>query len=329
MSRDKIKPFIEGVLKALLAMALIYYLYQSGYFSWQKIGLLLDYKPMTVGVLLIGIVLFLATERFRYLVNPNKLKRLAAWKLNLVGVFFSYFIPGGVGGDLVKGVLLYKGSELSRSASAYVIFLDRILGLFTMSLLSLAAFLFVPDRLRESNKIMILFLFLLLVFFGVTIAFFILISSKFRTLSLLKVGQLLGSKIHEKINYFHDRQVAMELPNIRIIKAFMLSLLTQIVSIGLFVYVGSITHPDLDIPFAIYYFVVPIGFILTAVPISPGGIGVGQAAFLFLFSRALGKQSDLGVLSITAFQFYQLIWGLLGAYYFITIKKQERAQIKS
>jgi hypothetical protein len=64
-----------------------------------------------------------------------------------------------------------------------------------------------------------------------------------------------------------------------------------------------------------------IGIIVQALPISPAGIGVGQAAFFFLFNLSLGKESQLGPTAITMIQIMQFMWGLVGAYFYLQRKK--------
>jgi uncharacterized membrane protein YbhN (UPF0104 family) len=51
----------------------------------------------------------------------------------------------------------------------------------------------------------------------------------------------------------------------------------------------------------------------TAIPISPAGVGIGQAAFFFLFNEYLGHESDLGSVVITTYQIAQFILSLSGA----------------
>src|SRR5690606_37080300 len=70
---------------------------------------------------------------------------------------------------------------------------------------------------------------------------------------------------------------------------------------------------------------VPIGLISTSLPISPGGIGVGQAVFLVLFKWVIGRDSALGPNLITAYQITQLLIGLAGVYFYLRMRKQKGA----
>jgi hypothetical protein len=76
-----------------------------------------------------------------------------------------------------------------------------------------------------------------------------------------------------------------------------------------------------ELPFSMYCFLVPIGVIVQALPISPAGIGVGQAAFFFLFNLSLGKESQIGPTAITTMQILQFVWGIVGAFFYLQRKK--------
>jgi len=43
-------------------------------------------------------------------------------------------------------------------------------------------------------------------------------------------------------------------------------------------------------------FAVPMGFVVSAVPIAPAGVGVGQVAFLYLFQTYMGNSSSFGAI---------------------------------
>ncbi|MFN8943883.1 MAG: lysylphosphatidylglycerol synthase domain-containing protein, partial [Pseudobdellovibrionaceae bacterium] len=76
----------------------------------------------------------------------------------------------------------------------------------------------------------------------------------------------------------------------------------------------------LDLPLAVYFFLAPLFYMATAIPISPAGVGVGQAAFMFLFNVYSGVQTEIGSVVITVMQLINFITGLLGAYFYMTSK---------
>ena len=70
-----------------------------------------------------------------------------------------------------------------------------------------------------------------------------------------------------------------------------------------------------------YLFIVPMGMITTAIPLTPAGIGIGQAAFLKLFEWSLGTKTTIGADAITIWQAVSIVIFMLGGYFYITYKK--------
>jgi len=105
----------------------------------------------------------------------------------------------------------------------------------------------------------------------------------------------------------------------KIVVPFLLSLVGQglVISIGAFL----VYYLSLPIPIWVILLIFPFGFLATVVPISPAGIGVGQAAFFYLFDK-VSNQGEFGVLTITFFQAVQFLVGLAGGVLFIFYKKE-------
>jgi uncharacterized membrane protein YbhN (UPF0104 family) len=115
-------------------------------------------------------------------------------------------------------------------------------------------------------------------------------------------------RVFEAMQMFGKQRIA-------IVLSIFVSLVAQTVSVALFVYVGSVLGSPL--PWAAYMFCVPLGFVATALPIAPAGVGVGQVAFLFLFETYAKSSADTGAAAITAFQLFMLVWGLIGSICYI------------
>ncbi|MNU01394.1 hypothetical protein D3C72_2447830 [compost metagenome] len=60
----------------------------------------------------------------------------------------------------------------------------------------------------------------------------------------------------------------------------------------------------------------------TAIPISPAGVGVGQAAFYFLFNVYTGTETELGPTVITAYQVGMFVLSLWGAFFYLRRKEK-------
>ena len=109
--------------------------------------------------------------------------------------------------------------------------------------------------------------------------------------------------------------------------AFLLSLVAQGAAIVFFWWVGQMMGLT-EIPISTYIIVVPLGFIVTALPLAPAGIGVGQAAFLFLFNLVTGEPTPLGATAVTLFQMSVFAFGLLGALFYLRQREQLQGAIE-
>ena len=101
---------------------------------------------------------------------------------------------------------------------------------------------------------------------------------------------------------------------------FLISLCSQGVAISIGVFL--IYHLGLKLPVWMILLIFPIAFWATILPIAPAGIGIGQAAFFFLFDK-VAAQGEFGVLAITFYQAIQFIVGLFGGVVFVLYKKPQ------
>ena len=73
----------------------------------------------------------ISSERLRYILNDNKF--IISFKQNftlyLIGLFYNFFIPGGIGGDAFKSFLMNKKFNWKLSKVVKLLLLDRLIGL--------------------------------------------------------------------------------------------------------------------------------------------------------------------------------------------------------
>ena len=98
-----------------------------------------DWMWLAAGVGAYGLFELLAGVRWQILLRVQGI-RISWWRmygLLMIGLFFSLFIPGGTGGDLVKGYYLLKEAPVGRKTSAALsVVMDRLLGLVGVALLT-------------------------------------------------------------------------------------------------------------------------------------------------------------------------------------------------
>ena len=108
------------------------------YYTLSKIGLYKVFEVVKSADLLLilcaSIVYFLSqiisSQRLWFILNENNLiiSSIENIKLYMIGIFYNFFIPGGVGGDAYKGVLMNKKFQWDLKKIYKLLVLDRLIG---------------------------------------------------------------------------------------------------------------------------------------------------------------------------------------------------------
>ncbi len=130
---------LKPLLKVGIAATLIYWLWSSGKLDFSTLTYFLSPHWAILGLSLVGFSIFLCNERWRVLLGTQKrhIHRWEAFKLSLIGIFFSYAMPGGVGGDVVKSFYFHKDHPSSKVIALTSVLIDRVMGLYVMLLVGL------------------------------------------------------------------------------------------------------------------------------------------------------------------------------------------------
>lgn len=314
------KNTVKTALKIAFAVALIVWLVKKG---------ALDFKAMvnlaTPGLVLfclacVGLQIFFNNYRWVCLLRGQGFETTIrkTLPLSFIGMFFNFAMPGGVGGDVVKGYYLLQEHPERRMAAALSIFMDRVVGFFVMITTAFIALFMNWEIVEHSPQLtsiaigVSLFFAAFIVFFGFSFSRRI---GKLPLLNWLFHKMPGGSKFRAVFDTLHSYRHQPR----ALIAAMLLSGLNQVLLVAFVVAIGRAM--DISLPLAAYFFLVPIGTVVQALPISPAGIGVGQAAFFYLFNQYLHTQSPLGPTAVTATQLVSFAWGLLGAFFYLRRKK--------
>lgn len=316
--QKRIKSYIGSILKFGFAFAIIYWMVSRGVIDIDALKAVFSPGYFFLGLMIVGITTVILSERWRWLLKAQGIDKgfFEIFQLTLMGIFFNYVVPGGVGGDVVKAYYTVKDNPTKKVAAAMSVLVDRVLGLYAMLLLSLGFMMFDEGRIFQVRELTLIFQSLLGVFIVFTLALGFAFSRRVAASGWDKVFDKipLGAKLKTVYRSVHEYGRKRDI----ILKVIGVSLIGQSVMILNFILVGKAMN--LDVPTLAYFFVVPLGFMVTAIPVSPAGVGVGQVAFYMLFNLYLGKETNLGSTAITVVQVLQFIFGLFGAWFFIQRK---------
>ena len=264
------------------------------YYTLSKIGL---HKILEVVksadllfILFASIVYFLSqiisSERLWFILKENNLiiSSKENIKLYMIGIFYNFFIPGGVGGDAYKGVLMNKKFQWSLKKIYKLLILDRLIGFGVIICLILVFSGFILD-LEFMSK------------FGAFLAPLYAL--------LFVVGKVIVQKIFENESVYT--------------RSFFISHIIQIVQFGsiiLILFSLGVTNN-----YFTFLYIFLISSVLSI--FSFGGIGIREYVFFTLASNtAVGP--DIATSVGLIFTFSALISSVPGLYFLIKIKSKKK-----
>jgi uncharacterized protein (TIRG00374 family) len=312
---------VQHILKFSVAIAILSWLFRSGKIDFDALKAVWSPLPCLILLTLVSGSYFAITIRWRELLRSQKMQisSFQAFRLTLIGLFFNFALPGGVSGDLVKAYYIARDQEENRWAAGISVVLDRFIGITAMIFMALVMMIIDHDQVFANPTLESMFYSILGLFiFCLTFAHFLFspegYNSKFMQTILKKFEH------QEKMQRFFKVGHRFGANKKVLLKTLALSLAGQITCTLMFIYAGNLM--DSDIPWTTYFYCVPIGMMLTAIPISPGGVGVGQAAFYFLFNLYTGRKSELGPTLMTIYQMFSFALGIVGALFYLQYKSE-------
>jgi uncharacterized protein (TIRG00374 family) len=291
------------LLKGAFIVCLIGYLIQKGFISTRATLSALDRREIIIPV---GIALLLSTFlgifRWFLLLQAHQIRipfqRVV--QLGLIGTFFNVALPGAVSGDLVK--TYYVGMEVpgKRTLAFGSIFFDRIAGLSALALVSAGGLFLNYDAYRGTPLLAALGWIIRAAALSVVLFYSYLFILKEKHDPILKGMQRL-EKLQPKLHAF--TRIYLSLRHYHRHKLTVLSVLALSIAIHLIMgwicYQLGLALGEAQISLPSLYVILGIGLLITAIPIAPGGIGTGNAAFFYLF-HLLGSSRGGDVFSLLA-----------------------------
>lgn len=311
--------------KVLFSVAVIYWMIATGKLNLAKVGgfvLSIEFLPM---LLITFAAVFLASERWRILLKSQQIIA-SSWqslKLSMIGNFFNFAMPGGVGGDFIKAYYCSKDHPHQKMGSVTSVLMDRVLGLFVMAVMALTVMVLDLRHVVERPTLLKLLYFLIGLVVLFLLGFYILFSRRLKASGIVDrvISKLpLSAKLAHAYHTLHLFSSSLK----SLLVASLASLLSQCFAIMALYYAGLHFAGDLDLKLKTFFIVAPLGFMATAIPVSPAGVGIGQAAFFFLFNEYIGQESDIGSVAITALQISQFGLSLSGAVFNLLRTKSHR-----
>lgn len=229
---------------------------------------------------LIGPV-YLASWRWKLLLEAAgyKISLARSVTLQLIGFFFTTVLPGSLGGDFVKVFYLIKenpGKE--KSLAFWAILFDRLIGMLGLFLTGAVFIAFNFDALWKIDALKPL----IILTYGYIFSFFCFIVL-INVLEIKTLSQRVSIKYIHKIFDFIAACKVYRGKNKTIVVSSIISTLSHTLSFVAFLCIAnSLSAQNLN--WVGLSAIFPIGMLITTLPLSPGGFGIGHFAFEQLFN---------------------------------------------
>ncbi|MFX0140710.1 MAG: lysylphosphatidylglycerol synthase transmembrane domain-containing protein [Candidatus Hodarchaeota archaeon] len=202
-------------------------------------------------------------------------------EISLVGQFIGRFLPSSLAPDAIKIYSLSKHIP-NRTESLSSVIVDRFAGFLALLIMALCAIEIFSNFYYDSSPA-ILNLELILILLFLTSCFVILgnkvihkIFLSFKFLNKYHWGKIILEFYESIYNYREHKMVFL--------KTLIISFFVQVFR-SIFVYIVSLAL-NLDVSIIYFFIFIPAITIILMLPITLGGIGVAEMAYIYFFSHA-------------------------------------------
>ncbi len=291
---------------------------------WRTLRLV---KPTAFALSLgfMGLTIFLGTVRWRMVLKVQGLElsfaRVA--EISLVAHFFNSFLLGSTGGDVLKAYYAARETHHKKTEAVMTVLIDRLLGLFAMLLF--ACVMMAPnwDVMRSSPRTIALgwtvFLMLMASAVLVGLSFWGGVSKAWPRFRALLAKLPKGDQVERAVEAC--RQFGRE--HHFVYPVFLLSMVLN--AICVLQIVALVKGMGLPVPTLALFAIVPIIVSISALPITPSGLGVRENLYVLMLTIPAINIEATQALSLSLLAYSgSLIWSVIGGMVYASRKERDR-----
>lgn len=312
------------ILKTVVGLGVVAFVVKSKMVDFDSLGAVL-FSPLNMALALGFLTLsaVFCTARWLLLVRAQglELSYKDLLSLTMIGNFFNTFMPGSVGGDLIKAWYIAGKEPQRRTRAIFTVLLDRVLGLAVIVFYAAVTLLFYTQWLEGRPELKV-----------VAWSIWAFTATSMVVLLLFFAPWFWRQGMVQKTLGFFQRSAKLE----KILDSgFLYQKRPRTVLMALFFSALSIFgfnffyrtiggQLGIEMTLAQYFVIVPLAMTASAIPLLPGGIGTGQVAFYTLFKWMGVANPDLGGTLCTIIQIYTILFNCLGYLFYIRVKRAPR-----
>ncbi len=314
------KKIIWTLLKILISVGILGYIFTRPDSSPSRLADIISHSNgfyLIASILLYGVIIFLTFLRWDLLLKAQDihLSFIDIVRYSLIGLFFSNILPSVTGGDVVKAYYVIRKTTHTGKVILSIL-LDRMLGFFALIFYGFVGSFLVISK--PAFKSMSTFIIIICIVGLVILAMLYTFRQYWKSLHILNK---IFKKLHllEKLQRIYNIFKAFKNKPMSIVGALILSFLVQgiIIFINYLLAVNFGMSKDLLIMF---FVIIPMASIISAIPISMAGWGIGEGAYRQLFGLLGTGFGSIAVAVSVVVRLFALFYGLLGLPFYIALK---------
>jgi glycosyltransferase 2 family protein len=328
MLSPSLPPSMIRALKLFLKIGFVggvfYFLSQKNYLSFEATKRALwQWDKIIPAISLLFLTTFISMIRWHWLLSAQniQIKFSRTAQLVFIGSFFNIALPGAVSGDFVKA--FYVGKEIhGKKAPAFSsIVFDRVAGLSALVLVSAGALLAEIGYFLGTPLFTAIRVFVILSALAVLIFFSYLFLVREHHDPLLHMFRSIEryfpkidaiTRIYAGLRHYHNHRWL-------VLKSLGISVVTHL-SVCLACILFANALGDSQISWLPIFVVVPLGLLVTAIPITPAGVGTGHVAFSGLF-HLIGSERGADIFNL--YILVQLLGACIGGLVYLRFRSHE------
>lgn len=315
---SRLSPKFQLFLRFFVSAGLIYYLIRL--IDWKEaLNVMKGGSFLYMGAAFIAIQITVSSSVVKWYMLLHPLHQKTTGKsvsihqlgrLYYVGLFFNNFLPGSVGGDVVRVVQLGNKTGVARATASVA--LERLTSGLALVLIVLVSALFMKDARPYLVTLLLLAVLALVIYMLLK---YLLRNHREQGLSNSRIGKLfekgrtaLLSFLKTVSNYRHESWKWWAL----------IGLLSLAFQVGM-AWINDLLFLSfgIDVPWLDLLVIITLISVITMIPVSLNGIGVREAGYVFFFQR-LGVPDEIS-LSVSLLFFFLVSFSSLigGIFWFI------------
>ncbi len=238
---------------------------------------------------------FVSTYRWSIILKKDiDISFLKLLSIYFIGMFFNNFLPTAVGGDVVKGLYLYRESKRGDVPLASI-FMDRYVGF--VALILMAAVAVIPGyALVSGTGVGGLMVILIGGFIAVSLVIWV---GPLHSWAMAILARVHFYGINRKIDTFYKVLMGYKKRPEIFFRIFVLSVIVQ--GSGIFGYYILSAGLGMHVGLGYFFLFIPLTTTVSMLPVSLSGMGLRESAFVFLLMKAGARAEEAFTLSILWF----------------------------